>query len=92
MLRPVFGTGDPVNGTDETPKIFSVYPNPSTGSFFIGGNPDKVDIFTATGSQVPFAQERQDDELYVEMNGRPGMYLIRMSKGSVVETRKVIIR
>jgi hypothetical protein len=94
MIRPTFGKGtleDEFNvGVEEEP-VFSVYPNPNTGSFYIQGKYDDLKIYSVTGIEVPFETESSADVSRIQLNKTSGLHLLRITRGKVTQTHKIII-
>jgi hypothetical protein len=94
MIRPVFGKGDleeEVNVGTEDENVLSVYPNPSTGSFYIEGEFDDLKIYSTTGTEVPFESEKSHNFARVQINKASGLFLLRIRRGSKTLTHKIII-
>jgi hypothetical protein len=93
MLRPVFGGPGPINGIEDETNMFDVYPNPSQGAFYVKGRPDDVELISTSGSKVLLTREASDDGIRVTMvHKNSGLYLLKIRKGSAIETHKVIVR
>jgi hypothetical protein len=93
MLRPVFGEGGPIVGIEDRTEHFDIYPNPSAGSFYISGNPDHVEMISTSGQKIFIQLEDSGDKIRIDAaNARAGLYLLRISKGAVTSTHKIIIR
>jgi hypothetical protein len=94
MIRPTFGKGtleDEFNvGVEEKP-VFAVYPNPSTGSFYIQGNYDALKIYSITGTEVPFEVEASENLSRIQLNKTSGLLLLRITRGKVTQTHKILI-
>ena len=74
----------------EESTLFDVYPNPSRGSFYISGNPDRIEVLSLSGASVPFREEREDDRIHVSLSPSPGIFVLMLKKGSAIETRKIV--
>jgi hypothetical protein len=95
MIRPIFGKGniDPTTGVEEQLESrYAVYPNPSDGTFYIDGNPDKVEMMSVTGQRIEIQTEKVDDRLMASVNEPSGLYILRTFKGRSSFTQKIIIR
>lgn len=93
MVRPVFGSGlvETQVGTEEEVVPFSIFPNPSRGSFYIEGPMDHLEVLSITGQRVSFESVHESDRTLVQLNQPAGLYLLRCTKGSFTKTHKVII-
>lgn len=92
MVRPVFGTGGPVNGIEDE-KTSMVYPNPSQGLFYIQGRVADLSILSITGQSVSFTSSFEDDRTRIEiLGGSAGLYILRFKAGSVSVVRKLVLR
>lgn len=94
MIRPRFGSGDIVTGIPEDlTRNVTVYPNPNGGTFYITGDVDRVELLSATGQAVPFQTASINQGLQLSAaNAAPGLYILRLYKGTFSTTRKVVIR
>ncbi|MBT1698350.1 T9SS type A sorting domain-containing protein [Fulvivirgaceae bacterium PWU4] len=93
MVRPIFGSGlvETQVGTEEVATPFSVFPNPSRGSFYIEGPLDHLEILSITGQRVSFESVHESDRTLVQLNQPAGLYLLRCTKGTVTKTHKIIV-
>ena len=94
MIRPVFGEPGVVVGNEkESTTAFDVYPNPSQGIFYINAHPDQVELIAATGQKVPLTFAKEDDRTRITVPATTsGVFILRMRKGSAIETRKIILQ
>jgi hypothetical protein len=96
MIRPVFGTPGTQVGIEKEGGRFSVYPVPSSGTFYVEGLeglPEEIHITSASGSLIPFDMAPEDDRLRLTLNSpSAGLYILRMKKGTLIETKKIIVR
>lgn len=92
MIRPVFGVAGPIVGIEkEASSAFKLFPNPTSGSFYITGNPDRIEIISPAGTPIPFQQEKHEDRLLVTLSPtNRGVIMVVMRKGSVIETKKIV--
>jgi hypothetical protein len=93
MMRPRFGKADVVTGLPETQRTVSVYPNPSTGEFFLQGVAKPLQVVNLAGQPVPFHAEfyEEDKQKITLPNVRPGIYLIRYRAGAKLFSQKIIV-
>jgi hypothetical protein len=92
MIRPVFGQAGPITGIVEKEHTFEVYPNPSKGSFYVTGNPEEVQIINAAGQQIQFTKETQEDRIHLTLSGnQTGLFILKLRRGSSIETTKVLV-
>lgn len=93
MIRPIFGTADPITGVEEPGKPLSIYPNPSQGYFYINGLADNIQVITLTGQPVSFSTEHAEHGKKITLhNHTPGVYMIRYRSGSKLLTGKVLVK
>lgn len=94
MLRPVFGTGlidASVSVEDE--RASGLYPNPTSGIFYIEGDVRDLRIFSLAGREIPFDSSVINDRTEIRVNVNiPGLYLLRYREGAVMRSRKIVIR
>lgn len=92
MLRPVFGPGDldPISGIEDE-KIFSIYPNPSSGHFYIDGSFDRASLTSISGQQVPLTSYSEGERTRIEVHGSKGFYLLRIESRGKTEIHKIVI-
>jgi hypothetical protein len=92
MIRAVFGPGD----LDETvsvgePLTFGIYPNPTSGSFFIDERFDNIRILNASGIEIAFTSEKVDTKTKVTVNQPPGLYIVQLAKNNRLFTHKLLL-
>lgn len=93
MIRPVFGTGEIITGVEEELKPINIFPNPSTGEFYIRGEFDELHVTTITGHPVTFSlQEAGDDHKIILNNTSSGLYILRIQKNDYIQTEKLVIK
>ena len=68
-----------------------LYPNPAVNDFYLQGVKDaRINIYDISGRQV-FETKAVTETLRLDVSGYPkGLYLIRVSKGQVVVTKKFV--
>jgi len=93
MIRPVFGSGDIVTGVEEKESEIVIYPNPSTGEFFIRGNFDDLQILNVTGLSIPFEMYESGPDQKVRLKDvASGLYILRIRQDNKIRTEKVIVK
>lgn len=97
MLRPVFGDVDIDNTVAAVDKnIFeasiNIFPNPTSGTMYIQGSYDWIDILSLNGKRVNVGIIEEDGRTEVNMYGLPyGMYIVRLRKDGQVISKKIIL-
>ncbi|MBL7871364.1 MAG: T9SS type A sorting domain-containing protein [Cyclobacteriaceae bacterium] len=94
MIRPVFGPGKGgvISGVDETIPI-SLYPNPSSGTFYISSLVDEVILLDTTGKRISINIESETDRTRISIQSpSPGLYLLRTYQNKVWKSSKVVVR
>jgi len=86
---PVVGVIPP--GTE--PGMLTVFPNPCQGSCFIRGSYDGLLLMNSTGQPVPFETAAgADGRTQLSFpTAAPGLYLLRITKGSTSKVEKLIV-
>lgn len=93
MIRPVFTPGEVViAGVPKESDPFTLYPNPSEGTFFIKGNYDHLQIINVTGQSIKFTEEAIDDNKRINLHAASGLYLLHLRRGNTTLVRKIIVR
>ena len=93
MIRPVFGSGiiDSRVGVEEE-EALAIYPNPNRGVFVVEGNVRELEIFSLTGSKIPFRSTRHGQRMEIKIETvTPGVYVLRYRQGNAIRTRKLIV-
>jgi hypothetical protein len=94
MLRPYFGKGQlegDYNTGIEDEFEMSLYPNPSTGNFYIEGAYDEMRVYNATGNEVFYDSNREDHRTHIHIQQPSGLYLLRITKEKRIITQKILI-
>lgn len=91
MIRPVFGVAGDVTAVEDNSISVDVYPNPSSGSFYITGRPDAIEIISTSGALQKFTTTESDERIHVTVHATPGLYVVRLRKSSAVTARKIVI-
>jgi len=82
---------EPTNIGDYSASTFSIYPNPSTGSFKVNGirhSNSNLEIFNIVGEKVYACILKEEN---VEMNVPAGVYFVKVRDGEKVFTQKLVI-
>ncbi len=93
MIRPVFAADSTFIlsteevSTDQVPNIV-VYPNPSSGTIWVDGAHEHVEVYNLSGSML-FRSSRQDQ---YRLDVKPGLYILRVYNKNKISSRKLIIR
>jgi hypothetical protein len=73
--------------------MFSLYPNPNSGGFYIDGikNRSDISVFSLTGKKIA---ERQNISSHqkINLNLSPGVYLIKVTSENKTAVRKMIVK
>ncbi|MDL5045692.1 T9SS type A sorting domain-containing protein [Oscillatoria amoena NRMC-F 0135] len=93
MIRPRFGTGEIVTGVPEVPSpVVDLYPNPSTGEFYLKGEVTSIEMLSLTGQPVELQTQKLDAETWVRATAPcEGLYLVRYKAGNSVQVKKILI-
>lgn len=82
-------------GINELDEInFSVYPNPTQGSFYINKEtnlPEEMKIFDATG-QLVYNQILESNSSLIDLKLARGIYFITLENGGLAKTERLIIQ
>lgn len=93
LIRPRFGNGPIVSGVPEEQQLGSIYPNPSSGEFYLKGSVNHIQVINLAGQSINFTVEDFIDGKRISMMGAPsGIYVIRYRVGAKLFTEKIIIR
>ncbi|HEY9046042.1 MAG TPA: T9SS type A sorting domain-containing protein [Ohtaekwangia sp.] len=94
MIRPEFGKGEdnPV-GIPEDPSLLATYPNPNNGEFYMDRAWEVLQVISVSGQSIRFTAEQADDRQKITLQQTiPGLYLIRVKKGTTLSAQKIIVR
>jgi len=94
MLRPRFGTGNIITRIpDEPAPVVDLFPNPSSGEFYLRGEVSAIEVFSLTGQQVEILTRQWEAETWVKtLVTQSGLYLVRYRSGNSIQVKKVLIR
>jgi hypothetical protein len=93
MIRPIFGIGVRIPTTVEDELVNTpLYPNPCKGEFFVDVRTEITGIINIAGQSISFDKESLGDQHKVTLHtSSPGMYLVKMRKGSKLFVRKLLV-
>lgn len=94
MIRPLFKKGNLVQVAveDELPQG-TVYPVPNEGEFFIPKGFNVLQVNSVIGQPVSFQTAEQGENQKVLLQDKaPGVYIIRLQKGSRLFSSKILVR
>lgn len=87
-----------VKGPTLPESIFTMYPNPSTGIFYVGlknnSNVESIVIYDNLGRSVKSTQRTiNENQIQINLTGiAPGVYMVSLyGKGKILETKRLII-
>jgi len=83
------GAAPTVSREDKFKSIFSCYPNPSNGKFFIQGHEVQWIVKDIQGKVVPF--EQANNQLFVNQ-GIPGMYFLETIWNNELFVHKIVVQ
>jgi hypothetical protein len=93
MIRPIFGTGIVTVGVEDELPNGTIYPVPNDGEFFIPKAFHVLQVNSVMGQSVSFDTDEQEDNQKVLLHHHaPGVYIIRLQKGSKLFTSKILVR
>ncbi len=94
MIRPVFGPGKPGPNTGiEDTQDFTVYPNPSSGTFYISTLVEEAMLFDTTGKRIAISLEPETDRTRISIQSpAAGLFLLRTYQNSAWKSSKVVVR
>jgi hypothetical protein len=93
MIRPGFGTDDGIVTRVKSEKSYAVYPNPTSGSFYLPPTAEQIELFTTLGQPVSFAfiRDIQHTVIRPEFSGS-GLLIVRFFDQGAWHTSKVMIK
>jgi hypothetical protein len=94
MIRPIFGKG---NGSGDVTAVEdfspSVFPNPSSGIFYINGFASSLEVYNMNGKRIDFKKEMAVDKTQVTITDpEPGLYLLKYWLANKIEIKRILIR
>ena len=93
MLRPNFGDKGIFTGVEPEKLNIKFYPNPArNGKFFIEGEFDALEITSVSGKAVSFDLLSDSERSQIALTHPvAGLYIVRIRKGEVVQTSKLVV-
>ena len=94
MIRPVFGPGKGgvISGVEDTIPL-SLYPNPSSGTFYISSLVEEAILFDTTGKRVSINIEPETDRTRISIQSpAAGLFMLRTFQNGAWKSSKVIVR
>lgn len=94
MIRPIFGPGKPGPDTsvEDTPEL-SIYPNPSSGTFYISSLVEEAILFDTTGKRVSINIEPETNRTRISIQSpTAGLFMLRTYQNGAWKSSKVIVR
>lgn len=93
MIRPRFGTGEIVTSLpEEKQPIVDLYPNPSSGEFYLRGDVSAIEVLSVTGQRIEIETEQVNSETLIRiLTPQTGLYLVRYRAGNFMQAKKVLI-
>jgi hypothetical protein len=93
MIRPIFGSGDVILGIENELPQGTIYPVPNEGEFFIPKGFNIVQVSSVLGQSVSFDTAEQGENQKILLHDKaPGVYIIRLQKGSKLFSSKILVR
>lgn len=94
MIRPIFGPGKPGPDTsvEDTPEL-SIYPNPSSGTFYISSLVEEAILFDTTGKRILINLELETDRTRISIQSpASGLFVLRTYQNKVWKSSKIVVR
>lgn len=94
MIRPVFGPGKGgvISGVEDTIPL-SLYPNPSSGTFYISSLIEEAILFDTTGKRVSINIEPETNRTRISIQSpTAGLFMLRTYQNGAWKSSKVIVR
>ena len=94
MIRPVFGPGKGgvISAVEDTLPL-SVYPNPSSGTFYISSLVEEAVLFDTTGKRISINIEPETDRTRISIQSpSAGLFLLRTYQNKIWKSSKVVVR
>lgn len=93
MIRPLFGKGgNIITGIPEEEIRSHIFPNPTSGSFFVPRNYELRQITTVTGQAISFTTEQSGDYNRIQLSAAPGLYVLRISIDGQYYSSKIVVK
>jgi hypothetical protein len=97
MIRPIFGrgngSGEEITGTRESNIEHLLFPNPSSGTFYLSKEVQEIQLIDATGRKVEFTTQMESElTKVIYQSETTGLHIVRYFHGNRWITQKIIIR
>ena len=91
MIRPHFGNTDTTTGLlDEFVDEITIYPNPSTGTFYIKGVYDQLTVYDLLGNRL-FSKSYSQDNMFNLNDQKEGMYIVHLVRNGRIKAYKLLL-
>ncbi len=92
MIRPIFGSGQVIINQAESKTPASIYPNPTTSSFYITGRPQHISLMDLSGREMAIRKEYEADRVRVTVSQpASGLYILRTFENSQWYSHKLVV-
>lgn len=92
MIRPIFGAGQVIINQAESKTPASIYPNPTTSSFYITGRPQHISLMDLSGREMDIRKEYEADRVRVTVSQpASGLYILRTFENSRWQSHKLVV-
>lgn len=92
MIRPIFGSGQVIINQAESKTPASIYPNPTTSSFYITGRPQHISLMDLSGREMAIRKEYEADRVRVTVSQpASGLYILRTFENSQWHSYKLVV-
>lgn len=94
MIRPIFGEAA-VNDTNtglEDHSLWSAYPNPNGGSFYLSPEIESLAVIDMTGRNVDFHKNMEGDRQRIDLPNATGIYILKVFQNGKWSSQKIMVR
>jgi hypothetical protein len=94
MIRPSFGKGTGIiTALPGDEKNFTLYPNPSSGTFYLPKHAQHVEVLDVTSKKInPTVEEEEQRKRVIISNPSTGIYIVRWTDRKGLRVSKLVIR
>ena len=97
MIRPIFGKGngggDEVTGANENISTHALFPNPSSGIFYVDKDITEIQMFDMTGRRIEITTHSESDYTKVKcVTESTGIHILRVLRHNRWSTYKILIQ